>query len=345
MRRLRIAVVGGDGVGPEVTGAACQALEAVASASDLRLELTAYPAGQQALCDHGSALPEPTLDAMRAADATLLGALGPIPGGRPSPTGQLRRALDLFADVRPVRSLPGVWCLRPDIDLVCIRENTEGFLADRNLYRGSGEFMPDAATAMSFRVLTRAGCERIARFTFEYARNHGRRKVTAVHKNNVLRLGCNFFLDAVRQVAAGYPGILLEDELVDSVANRLVAAPQEFDVILATNLFGDIISDEASALVSSIVPTANLGASCAVFRPLHEALPELAGKDRVNPLSAVLSAALMLRFVGQGVAATRLEDAVKSLLAGGQVRTPDLGGTDGTSAVTATLCEIIVRGR
>jgi isocitrate/isopropylmalate dehydrogenase len=339
MATHRIALLPGDGVGPEVVAATRRVLEAAAAIIPaLELNFSEYPVGQAAYRQFGSALPAEAMTGIRGSDAAFLGALaaGAVPG--PSPMGLLRRTLDLYADVRPIRSLPGVWCLRDDIDLVFIRENTEGFLADRNLHRGYGEFMPDENVVMSLRVLTRQGCERIARYAFEYACRHARRKITVAHKANVLREGCGFFLDITRQVARDYPHVDLTDEFVDNVAHNLVACPQHYDVILTTNLFGDILSDEGAGLVSNLAPSANIGPSCAVFRPVHEALSGLAGRDIVNPLPSVLSGALMLRHLGEDAAAEAVEQAVMAVLSDGGVTGGSPDACTGTTSVTGRLC-------
>jgi 3-isopropylmalate dehydrogenase len=218
MNRYRIALLPGDGVGPELLNSVCRVLkETQKFTGGFDLEFVEYPIGKRALADEGAALPDRTLEGIRTADAALIGAIstGELPG--PSPIGRMRKELNLFADVRPIKSFPGVWSLKPDIDLVCIRENTEGFLADRNLYKGYGELMPTADTVLSLRLLTRAGCERIARFAFDYARLHQRRRITAAHKANVLKTGCGFFLEIVREIGRDYPEIELKDEYVDNV--------------------------------------------------------------------------------------------------------------------------------
>lgn len=225
MKEFRISLVPGDGVGPEVVSASLQVLEKVEQIyGTFKLKFTEYPAGKGAYDTYGTALPEYTMQAIRQSDATLLGAIstGLVPP--PSPMGQLRKALNLYADVRPIKSYPGVWSLRPDIDLVCIRENTEGFLADRNLYKGYGEFMPTKDLVMSLRVLTRSGIEQITRYAFEFAKTQNRKKVTAAHKANVLSYGESFFLDIVREIAKEYPEIELADEYIDSVANIIRTA-------------------------------------------------------------------------------------------------------------------------
>ncbi|MGE5607127.1 MAG: isocitrate/isopropylmalate dehydrogenase family protein, partial [Bacteroidota bacterium] len=301
MNKYRIALLPGDGVGPELLKSACRVLDEVQkNTADFRLEFVEYPFGKQALDDFGAVLPDQTLEGVRMADAVLIGAVntGDISGL--SPLGRIRKELNLFADVRPVKTFPGVWSLKPNIDLVCIRENMEGFLADRNLFKGYGEFMPTEDTVVSLRLLTREGCERISRFAFEYARQHQRKRITAVHKCNVLKMGCGFFLEIVRQTAREYPDIELKDEYIDNVAHNLIKSPDKYDVILTTNLFGDIISDEASALVSGLVPTGNIGQAASVFLPVnHNPRYEAAGKNIINPLPMILCAGMMLGHLGE----------------------------------------------
>lgn len=344
MKEFNIAVVPGDGVGREVVAAACQALEeAQQAAGGFRLIFKEYSVGKQAYDSCGIVLPEESLCGMRQSAATLLGALSAELVPPPSPTGQLRTKLELFADIRPIRSFRGAWSLRPDIDIVCIRENTQGFLADRNLFKGYGEFMPTEDVVMSVRVLARKNCERIARYAFEYARAHKRKKVTVAHKANVLHLGCGFFLGIVREIAAEFADITLDDDYVDNIANTLISAPDKYDVLLATNLFGDILSDEAAALVSNLVPTANIGPEAAVFRPIHEARLKEAGQNITNPLSAILCGSMMLRYLGEAAAAQLIENAVEEVLVQGRVRPRELGGESLLSEITNAVCEKIRR--
>lgn len=343
MKKFKIALVPGDGVGQEVIEAARKVLEAVAQKGEVQFEFTEYIVGKIAYDKTKDPLPPETMDGMRQADATLMGAMstGLVPP--PSPMGRLRKELDLYADIRPIQSYPGVWCLRDNLDLIVVRENTQGFLADRNLYKGYGEFMPDEDTVLSLRVLTRKGCERIAKFAFEYATKLSRKKITAVHKANVLRTGDGFFLDICKEVAKKYPSIELKDEYVDAVANNLIACPEEYDVLLTTNMYGDILSDEAAALVSSLVPTANFGGGCALFRPIHEAMLNIAGKAIVNPISTILSGMMMLEYLGVFQAAASIKKAVKSVLAKREVLTPDLGGKSTTSEMTRAIVETLLK--
>ena len=341
MKKFKIALVPGDGVGPEVIDAARKVLEAVAQNGEAQFEFIEYMAGKIAYDQTKDPLPAETLDGMRRADATLMGAMstGLVPP--PSPMGRLRKELDLYADLRPIQSYPGVWCLRDNLDLIVVRENTQGFLADRNLYRGYGEFMPDEDTVLSLRVLTRKGCERIATFAFEYATKLSRKKITAVHKANVLRTGDGFFLDICKEIAKKYPSIEFRDNYVDAVANDLVARPENYDVLLTTNMYGDILSDEAAALVSSLVPTANFGEGCSLFRPIHEAMLNIAGKGIVNPISTILSAMVMLEYLGASKAAARIKQAVKKVLAKREVLTRDLGGKATTNEMTRAIVDTL----
>ncbi len=345
MKTYQIALVPGDGVGPEVVGATRQVLEALLRhQAGWQLAFSDYEAGKTAYEKAGDSMPLETLQGVQDADATLMGAMatGLVPP--PSPMGKLRKEMDLYADVRPIQSYPGVWCHRDDLDIVIIRETTQGFLADRNLYKGNGEFMPDKNTVLSLRVLTRSACERIARFACDYAVRLNRKKITLAHKANVLRLGDNFFLDICRGVAEGYPSLEIKDEYIDTVANRLISRPENYDIILTTNMYGDIISDEAAALVSSLVPTANFGECCAIFRPIHESLLELAGKNIANPVPTMLCAVMMLEYLGAAQAAGDLRKAISTVLAQGKVRTADLGGQSSTTEVTKAVIEAIAGG-
>jgi isocitrate/isopropylmalate dehydrogenase len=338
MKTFKIALVPGDGVGKEVVEAARAVLEATAQKDGgIAFEFTEYPGGKLAYDQFKDPLPPETLEGIRQSDSALMGAMstGLVPP--PSPMGRLRRELDLYADVRPIQSYPGVWCLKEKMDLIVVRENTQGFLADRNLFKGYGEFMPDQDTVLSLRVLTRKASERIARFAFDYATKLSRKRVTVAHKANVLRTGDGFFLEICKAVAKDYPAVELKDEYVDGVANNLISHPESYDVLLTTNMYGDIISDEAAALVSSIVPTANFGKGCALFRPIHEAMLDIAGKDIVNPTSTILSGMMMLDYLGAFDAAARIKRAVREVLTVGKAKTRDLGGNATTSEMTQAI--------
>lgn len=315
-KAYNIALVPGDGVGHELIASARTVLESVAQKNiTFDLNFKEYPFGQGAYEELGQAVPEHTLAGIKASDAALIGAVSVAKIPSPSPVGFLRKELNLFADVRPVRSFQGAWSLKPHIDLVCIRENTEGFLADRNLYEGYGEFMPTEDLVLSMRVISRQACENIARFTFNFARGNGRKKVTVLHKAAVLKKGCGLFLETVRNIGKEYPDIELTDEYIDLAANNLITKPESYDILLTTNLFGDIISDEAAALVSSLVPTANIGPKHAIFLPInHNPRFADAGKGLVNPIGIILCAAMMLEHLGETEAGKSVKRAVENAL-------------------------------
>lgn len=332
----RIALLRGDGIGEVLTAFWADALPVVAERCGFGVACAVLPYGKSAKdAGHASSVPEETLAGIRAADATLMTAVD-AKGAGESPVGILRRVLDLYADVRPIRPTPGRWAFRDDIDLVCIRESTQGFLPDRNMYKGRGEYMPTEDVAISTRVITRAASERIARFTFEYARRHGRKKITVLHKDSIFAMTCGLFLAACRDVAKEYPDILLDADLIDNAANRLIAAPEKLDVLLTTNLFGDIISDEASALVSSLAPSANLGDCAALYMPVNHQ-PEYAAlaEDRYDPMPAALCVPMLLAALGERAAAERVEAGIRVCLAAGGTA----GGGAKTSRVLAALRE------
>lgn len=343
MKNYSIALIPGDGIGKEVIESARKVLETVEKCfGSFNIEFKEYAAGQEVYEKVGKSLPEETLDGIRKADAALIGALNANPSPAQSPVGQLRKALDLYADIRPVKAWPGVWALKPNIDLICIRENTEGFLADRNLFMGNGEFMPNEDVVMSVRVVTKKASEQIAKYAFEFARKQGRKKITVLHKANVLRKGCGFFLQIVREIAEGYPDIELNDEYVDNAANNLILCPEKYDIILTTNLFGDIISDEAAALVSNLVPSANIGEGCAVFSAVnHDGKASEAGKNTVNPLIHIICTGMILEYLGENQAGQAIYEAVKTVLREGLVKPLDLGGNSSTSNVTSEICSKI----
>lgn len=343
MKEFKIALIPGDGVGPEVVESARKVMEAAARKGDVRFQFTEYMAGRIAYDRTKDALPTETLDGIRRSNAALLGGLSSELVPPPSPVGRLRKELGLYAEVCPIQSFAGVWRLREKLDLIVVREITQGFLADRNLYRGHGEFMPDEDTVLSLRVLTRRASERIARFAFDYAARLSRKRITVAHKANVLRMGDTFFLDICKSVAGNYPGIELEDEYVDSVARHLISWPERYDVLLTTNLFGDILLDEAAALVSSLVPTANFGEDCAVFRPVHEAMLDLAGKNVISPIPVILSAAMMAEHLGAFAVSASIRKSVREVLAKGSVKTRDLGGNATTTEMTQAIVEALLK--
>jgi isocitrate dehydrogenase (NAD+) len=319
----RIVLIPGDGIGPEVTAAARR----VVDAAGLEIQWEEHLAGQTALEKLGTPLPEGTLAAVRGANATLKG-----PTATPSGTGfrsvnvELRQKLQLYANYRPAKSLPGVPSRYDNIDLIVVRENTEG------LYSGlEHEVVPGVVE--SLRIVTEAASERIARFAFETARRQGRKRVTCVHKANILKLSDGLFLRTCRRVAGEYSDIPFDDSIIDATAMKLVLNPQSLDVMVMENLFGDIISDLTAGLVGGLglTPSANVGNGVAVFEAVHGTAPDIAGKGIANPTAVILSAVLMLRYLNEKAAADRIENAVREVFARGEVRTGDLGGKSSTS--------------
>jgi len=327
----RITLIPGDGIGPEVTAAVVTVLDR----AGLRVEWETHEAGTAALERHGETLPESLLESIRRNTVALKGPVTtPVGGGFASVNVGLRKALELYANLRPVRSLPGVRARYEHVDLVIVRENTE------DLYSGlEHEVVPGVVE--SLKIITDAASTRIARFAFDYARAHGRRRVTAVHKANIMKMGDGLFLESVRTVAAGYRDIAADDRIVDAACMQLVMDPSRFDVLLLPNLYGDIISDLCAGLVGGlgVVPGANIGADAAVFEAVHGSAPDIAGQNAANPIALLLSAVLMLRHIGEGAIADRVTRALEAVLAEGRVRTRDLGGT----ATTTEFAEAIAR--
>lgn len=325
----RIAVIPGDGIGPEVTSAT----RTIVDATGVAVEWDECYTGVQEAAHGGETLPESVLDAIRAADAALKGPIGtPIGKGFQSVNVRLRRALDLYASLRPVKSLPGVRSRFEHVDLVVVRENTEG------LYAGI-ENVVVPGVVESLKVVTERACTRIAEFAFAYARRHGRRKVTAAHKASVMPLADGLFLNCAKHVARRYPEIDYEEMIIDDLSRNLVLEPRDFDVILLENLYGDIISDLTAGLVGGlgVVPGANVGDGAAVYEAVHGSAPDIAGQGVANPTALILSAVLMLDGLGEPAAARRVRGAVESVLARGEVRTRDLGGTASTAQYVAAL--------
>lgn len=328
---MRAVLIAGDGIGPEVTAAACR----VVAATGVRIDWAPADAGLGAAEKYGEPLPERTLDLIREHRVALKGpCTTPVGKGFRSINVRLRQGLDLYASVRPVKTLPGVKVPFTNVDLVVVRENTEG------LYAGL-EHVVVPGVVESLRVITRPACERIVRYAFEYARQNGRHRVTFCHKADVMRLSDGLFLACARQVADEFPFIRFEERPIDNVCLELATCPERYDVLVMENLFGDVISDLCAGLVGGLglVPGANLGSRCAVFEAVHGSAPDIAGKGLANPIAVVRSAAMLLDHVGERAAAARIEAAVARTLEKGVGLTRDLGG-DGT---TATITDEIVR--
>jgi isocitrate dehydrogenase (NAD+) len=329
----RVTLIPGDGIGPELTEATVRVLEA----ADVGLEWERVEAGAAVVDRYGTPLPDHVVESVRTNGVALKGPLTtPVGSGFRSANVALRLALDLYANLRPARSMVGVRSKWDDVDLIVVRENTE------DLYTGI-EHMVGDDVAEATKIITRRASERIARFAFEYAVTHGRRKVTAVHKANIMKLTDGLFLESCRTVAEGYPAIEFEDRIVDNLCMQLVQKPQAYDVLVLPNLYGDIVSDLAAGLVGGlgVAPGANIGLTAAVFEPVHGSVPKYAGLDRANPTAMILSGVLMLRHLEEIEAADRVESAVRRVVAEGRAVTPDLGGSVGTQAMADAIAEAV----
>ncbi len=333
----RVTLIPGDGIGPEVTTATRRVLEA----TGVEFEWDVQEAGAEVMEKYGTPLPEAVLDSVRANKVALKGPITtPIGTGFRSVNVALRKALDLYANLRPARSMEGIPGCYEGLDLVVVRENTEG------LYAGiEHDVIPDVA-AESIRIITRPASERIVRFAFDYARANGRRKVTAVHKANILKATDGLFLRVAQQVAADYPDVEFEDRIVDNMCMQLVQRPHDYDVLVMPNLFGDIISDLCSGLVGGlgVAPGANIGRELAVFEPVHGSAPRYAGQNKINPVATILTGALMLRHLGERQAAERVEAAVAKVIAEGRNVTYDLKPSrdDPTAVGTQEMADAII---
>jgi 3-isopropylmalate dehydrogenase len=342
---VKILVLAGDGIGPEITTATLGVLDRANDKFKLGLEWQHEEIGLSALKRCGSTLPDAVMEAARNAPGIILGPVDhlqypPREQGGINPSGELRVKLDLYANIRPAKSRLGVGLTGKPVDLIIFRECTEGFYADRNMYLGNGEFMPTEDMAISIRKVTARQCRRIARAAFECAVKR-RKKVTAVHKANVLRISDALFLREVRQVAQDFPQVQLEEQIVDAMAALLVRDPTRFDVIVTGNMFGDILSDEASELSGSLGLAGSVMAGdercCAQAQ--HGSAPDIAGQDRANPTSLILSAAMLLDWMATrhrndacARAAQAIEAAIDRVLGDPGTRTRDLGGPLGTRA-------------
>jgi isocitrate dehydrogenase (NAD+) len=319
-----ITLIPGDGIGPEVTDAVVRIL----AASGVSIEWDRHDAGLLAVEKTGTTLPETLLDSIRQRKVALKGPVTtPIGEGFTSVNVGLRKALDLYANLRPVMNLPGVASRFNNVDLVIVRENTE------DLYAGL-EHVVVPGVVESLKIITTRASNRIAEFAFNHARTRGRRKVTAVHKANIMKLGDGLFLESTRATARDYPEITYEEKIVDAACMHLVMRPEQFDVLVLPNLYGDIVSDLCAGLVGGLglVPGANIGTDVAVFEAVHGTAPDIAGKGIANPTALLLSALLMLDHIGETGAASRIRAALAAVFQAGQVRTRDLGGTASTSA-------------
>lgn len=327
----RITLIPGDGIGPEVASNVVRIIEA----AGVEIQWETHFAGAQALEKFGDTLPQELLDSIKRNKVALKGPITtPVGKGFTSVNVGLRKALDLYANLRPVRALPNVPCRYPELDLIIVRENTE------SLYAGL-EHVVVPGVVESLKIITEKASTRIAKFAFEHARQESRKLITAVHKANIMKLSDGLFLECFRKVSADYPEIKADDKIVDNACMQLVMRPEQFDVMLLENLYGDIVSDLCAGLVGGLglVPGANIGEKGAVFEAVHGSAPDIAGQGIANPTALLQSGILMLRYLGEREAADRTEKAMLTVFKEGKVRTRDIGGT----AKTAEFADAIIQ--
>lgn len=318
----QVTLIPGDGSGPEVIAAAKKVVEA--TGVDIQWEQA--EAGAAMIEKYGTPLPDATIESIRKNKVALKGPVTtPVGTGFRSVNVAMRKMFDLYANVRPAKTYPGVITKFENIDLVVVRENTE------DLYAGI-EHMVGEDAAESIKLITRKGCERIIRYAFEFAVREGRKKVTAVHKANIMKCTDGMFLDIAREIAKEYPQIEFNDSIVDAMCMRLVMHPEDYDVLVCPNLYGDIVSDLCAGLVGGLglTPSANIGVGGAIFEPIHGSAPDIAGQHKINPTAAILSASMMLAHLGEAKAAASIEKAVTEVISEGKTLTQDMGGTAST---------------
>ena len=329
MSRYTVTLIPGDGIGPEVSAAAVRVLSATGVDFDWQTEV----AGASAVGEHGTALPPRVLDSIRRNRVALKGPTEtPVGTGHRSVNVALRKELDLYANLRPLRTLPGVETRFEGVDIVVVRENTE------DLYSGL-EHVVVPGVVESLKIITERASTNIALFAFDYALKHGRERVTAVHKANIMKLSDGLFLDCCRRVAQEYPQITYDEMIIDNACMQLVLDPTRFDTLLLENLYGDIVSDLCAGLVGGLglAPGANFGDDRAVFEAVHGSAPDIAGRNLANPIALILSSAMMLEHLGEKDAARRVREAVSAVLAEGKTLTRDLGGTAGTTEIAEAI--------
>ena len=326
-----ITLIPGDGIGPEVTSAVTRIIEA----ANVDITWERFDAGVAAVKDFGTPLPQPLLDSIERNKVALKGPVTtPVGEGFTSVNVGLRKALDLFANLRPVANLPHVKSRYDNVNLIIVRENTE------DLYSGlEHEVVPGVVE--SLKIITERASRRIAQFAFEYAEKMGRRRVTAIHKANIMKMSDGLFIKTARSVAESHPSIAYDEQIIDAACMNLVLKPETFDVLLLTNLYGDIVSDLCAGLVGGLgtVGAANLGTDRAVFEAVHGSAPDIAGKNLANPTALLLSALLMLHHIGESAAAVQIEAALVRVLAVPERRTRDLGGSVTTTAFADAICD------
>jgi isocitrate dehydrogenase (NAD+) len=326
-----ITLIPGDGIGPEIVAATVRVLEA----SGVDIEWETHIIGAQALEKFGVTIPETTIESIKRNKVALKGPLTtPVGKGFTSVNVGLRKALDLYANIRPVKALPNVPCRYPELDLVIVRENTE------DLYAGL-EHTVVPGVVESIKIITEKASTRISKYAFEFARNNNRKKVTALHKANIMKLSDGLFLECFYNVAKDYPDIQSDDKIIDNACMQLVMRPEQFDILVLENLYGDIVSDLAAGLIGGLglAPGSNIGEQGAVFEAVHGSAPDIAGQGVANPTAILMSGIMMLRHIGEHEAADRAEKAMLQVFAEGAVRTKDLGGTAKTADFASAIIE------
>ncbi len=357
MSKYRIGVLRGDDIGLEIVPVAVRVLKgAVAKYPDIDIEWVDLPIGYPSYLESGETLPEGTLEALNGLDGWLLGPIGHMAYPKHDPKAVnphpiLRRRFDLMSNIRPAKSLPSVPSVHQGVDLVIIRENNEGFQPDRNMYVGHAEVMPTPDMAISLRVVTRRNSEFVARTAFELARQRdGARRVTAIHKNTVFKLGCGLFVDTCRGVAQEFGDISFDTMVVDTFAMHLARNPQNFDVVVTTNMFGDILSDEAAGIVGGLgmAPGLCVGPKYVMAQATHGSAPDIAGRKIANPYAMVISAQMMLAWLGEKKgdasavrAAKEMAAAASEVVSARKTVTPDLGGTASTDQMGDAICAVL----
>jgi isocitrate dehydrogenase (NAD+) len=332
-RTHKITLIPGDGIGPEVSAAMVEIVEAAGAQTGCTFDWHSFNAGADAFARSGELIPKALFASIEQNRVAIKGPTAtPIGGGFSSINVTLRKKYDLYASFRPVKSLPGIKTHYPGIDLIIFRENTE------DLYSGL-EITVFPGVVQAFKIITEKGSTRIAKAAFEFARKHGRKKIHAIHKANIMKLSDGLFLKCCQPVAAEYPEITYAEHIVDNTCMQLVMNPWQYDIILTENLYGDILSDLCSGLVGGLglVPGANLGAECAIFEAVHGSAPDIAGQDKANPTALLQSAVLMLHHLGEAATAEKVQAALEKVYAEGKTLTRDVGGTSGTRAFAAAV--------
>ncbi len=359
MANYKIGILKGDDIGLEIVPVAVEVLKkAVSKYPDIQIQWEELPIGWTSYQEHGTTLLPEVHERLFELDSWILGPIGHMayPKDDPrcfNPHPILRRDYDLVSNIRPAKSYPSVPCINPNVDLVIVRENNEGFQPDRNMFKGTSDCMPTPDMALSLRVITRRNSTLAAREAFELARRrNGMKKVTAVHKNTVFKLGCGLFIDSCRDVAAEYPDIKFETCVVDTFAMKMLMRPQDYDVVVTTNMFGDILSDEAAGLVGGLGMAAGLcaGPKYCMAQATHGSAPDIAGKGIANPFAIIKSAQMMLSWLGSRSgdkntlqAAADVEQAIEKVLESKADVTPDLGGTASTQEMGQAVCRLLER--